>query len=472
MYNGLFIITSPNRYDKANAGTLCGPPGLFLKETLAQFNYNWEHAQISANPHAAIPAGTKKLLLLGNDATKYYQRADARLDISAKRGYVSTLGRCEILSTFSPVDCTDVVDHEVDDDDDGDDNDKGNGKDSAPTLRSNYRFWFLKDLEKLLTGARRTVPDYETIDFDPSDDNLLWLSSLRGDTIFFDIETHPPTDTIQCFAFSTTRSPVFSVSCYDWNGSSNPALVRILVALQRALQNNRVVIHNAGFDLPFLFLNHGIVFGRDIYCTMVAQHRLYPEAEKSLAHVISLNVNAPYHKNEGGTFTPHNRRQYQTLLDYNAKDVATLRAVYRAQQAEINKDVGLQTSVSQAMSSLYDYFVMALTGMELDTMKLAAQRRDVAAQVAQARRVFQILTHVENPGSSQQIGEWLYAGLNYPVLAKTESGAAATDTKTIYRLLQKYPRNIALKLLIHYKEISKLDSSLNFEWFYMQEKRI
>lgn len=470
-YNGLFIITSPNRYDKANAGTLCGPPGLFLKETLAGFNYNWEHCAITSNPFAAQPPGTKKILLLGSDATKHYMRADARLDVSAKRGYVGRHAGAELLCTFAPVDCTDVIDHETDNDEDDDDG-GGTGKDSAPTLRSNYRFWFLKDLEKLLTGARRTVPDYETIDFDPSDDNLRWLSNLRGQTIFFDIETHPPTDTLQVFAFSTERSPVFSVSCYDWNGSSNPALVRILVALQRALQNNRVVIHNAGFDLPFLFLNHGIVFGRDIYCTMVAQHRLFPEAEKSLAHVISLNVNAPYHKNEGGTFTPHNRRQYQTLLDYNAKDVATLRAVYFAQQLEIDRDPGLIASIAQAMSSLYDYFVMALTGMELDTMKLAAQRRDVAEQVKQARRVFTELTLVENPGSSQQIGEWLYDGLSYPVLAKTDTGAPSTDTKTIYRLLQKYPRNIALKLLIHYKEISKLDSSLNFEWFYMQEKRV
>ncbi len=62
----------------------------------------------------------------------------------------------------------------------------------------------------------------------------------------------------------------------------------MLRALAVALRDNTVVIHNALFDLFVLAYRYGIPAPPNVYDTMLAHHRLFPEVEKSLGHCISL----------------------------------------------------------------------------------------------------------------------------------------------------------------------------------------
>jgi DNA polymerase I-like protein with 3'-5' exonuclease and polymerase domains len=298
------------------------------------------------------------------------------------------------------------------------------------------------------------------------------FNSISGTTIYFDIETHPATDTVQCFSFNTPDSPTYTYLVYDYRGNVNGNAAAVFAAWARAQRRNTVVIHNACFDLPFLAHYHGVPFGADVEDTMLMWHRAFPEAEKSLGHVISALLNEPFHKGTA-TFNPHNYAQQQALLTYNAKDVHTLRAIHRELHALAASNDGLRSSFAQVNSSIAPYLFAGLRGFELNTNKQRAHVAALRARVDQLTRVFRTLTGMAdvNPNSAPQLAEWLIDGLGYKVLATTDGGAPSMDAKTIYQYLLLYPNNVALKVLLAIKKQAKQLQMLGFEPFTNLDKR-
>jgi hypothetical protein len=460
------ILSARDRYGRNNNTAIAGPSEYFVREALGVDEPVKFVEDITFWP----PPGSRVLVTGQRAAAAWF--ADADFDLNARRGFLTTARACAVMPTFNPIDCVDITDHEPESFDNFEDDnadDKNHSKDSAPTARRNYRFWFLADAAKLARGVRcGSAPRVESA----SGSVIEWLNVLDNQRIFVDIETHPPTNTLQCLALATDTGPIFSVPCYDHRGQPRLHLPRFAAALARAMRRNTVVGHNVSFDLGFLAHYHGIPWGPRIEDTMIQHHRCFPESEKSLAHVISYWINAPYHKDAAGTFTPYNEQQYQKLLAYNAADVATTRAVYLAQRAYIEARPGLAASVRAANASIEVYLRAGLCGFEFSELERAAERKNLELKGQQLSRILHTLVGYSLlPTSPQQLADYFYTRLKYPVTDRTDAGAPSTAADTLYKLLLKHPRNVALKVLLALRDVNKQADMLKFKPYYHTERR-
>ena len=199
---------------------------------------------------------------------------------------------------------------------------------------------------------------------------------------------------------------------------------------------------------------------------MLIWHRMFPESDKSLAHVIQALTNLPYHKDEAGTFTPHNFAQQSQLLTYNARDVYALREVHQAM-------LPLNPSAQSVCDLIPDYMFTGLHGFYINDAKKIIHKRRLTLAGAQLTRMMRLLVGnpAFNPNSGQQVAVWMYEGLGYKVVETTDSGAPATDATTLYKLLSQHPKNVALQVLLEIKENSKRLSSLGYAPYMQLDSR-
>ena len=451
MQKVLLVLPQESRYDKINNKILSGPAADLVAECLPPHDTMYARDFRLGLPYTHI-------VLTGQPSLNAFVR-DHTLD--QHRGYVWRNTLTKHIATYWPQDCVDLKDYESHAEADDDAEAGSNAKDGGKTARANYRFWFKRDCEKLFKTPK-------PIDFVQHHlPNLQIAQILRnnvGHTLYFDLESNPANH-ITCFSFAFDDSPVFSAAIYFRDALVDGGL-QAMAALARAFSRNKVVIHNAGFDLPFLALFHNIPFFPDIEDTMLMNHRIWPEAEKSLAHAITLWLNEPYHKDTGGTWNPQTASQLHRLLQYNAKDVATLRAIHRAQWAYVNSsgDSGLRDSVLQVNSSIYPYLYTSLHGFPINGLKLGHYLTNRRKVMAFWQRVVSIAVGYDlNPGSSQQVADYLVNRMNYEVLSRTESGAPQVDESTLYRYLIKYS-NPVIRFILKYKRAAKVAGELGFQW--------
>jgi hypothetical protein len=458
------ILSSLDRYARENGETLVGPPADFVREMIGADAFAGAHIR-HVHDTRALPANTTHVLCLGEAAMKTWM---GREGLDAWRGYVElTTPRgvpraVPTVATYLPIDCVDVKDYEGFDGDDDDDEGAGNNKDTAPTARGNYRFWFMSDVAKLYAAPRTLRP--QTVVLSPTHTEWQHLMTVAGSTVYFDIETHPATNTLQCFSLAVDDGPVLTVGVYDWTGRLiAPANTLEMLAL--LFSRNRVVIHNASFDLPFLAVNYRVPFGRDIHDTMVIHHRCFPEAEKSLAHVISYWINSPYHKGDAGTFHPRNRAQYDTLLLYNARDVHTLREVHRAQMAHVARDPGLAASVELGNRSLYSYLVAGLHGFYIDLPRRLALIKELERRVFKYQMILdKLVGRAFNAGSPKQCIEYFHEDMGYPVVKKSKlTGGPSVAGDALYLLLLAHPENPVPRVILAMRDVSKQLTQLQFK---------
>lgn len=444
-----FILSYRSRFDITNK-EFCGPAKDLLDDfaRASPFTYSVSYAD-----EPLIPAHSY-YVLAGKSAWARFNKVDRDI------GHVFTHNNATCVCSYHPQDAEDVRKIENDGfDADDEDDDGGSGKDSATTNRANYRFWIAVHLDKLFTVFRH-APYHVRVE-------PLWSAGFPKSTyLYLDIESHPPTDTLQCISIAFDDGSVFAQTIYNYKGELSPDALRSMVWLVRALKRYTVVIHNANFDLPFLAMFHAITHGPDIQDTMLIWHRMYPEADKSLAHVIQALTNLPFHKDEAGTFTPHNFQQERQLLAYNARDVYALREVHKAM-------LPLNPSARSVCESIADYIFTGLVGFYINDKKLAIHRIRLKRELDQLNRVMRMLVGIAdfNPNSGKQVAEWLYTGLGYPITEATDSGAPATDATTLYKLLADHPKNVALQVLLEIKETAKRYSSLGYEPFIQPKSR-
>lgn len=467
------VLHGPSRFDRENSGILLGPAGDFVRRILAQHNIDLDDpAQVfityaetffkAADPK---PKGIKRIIFAGAKGLSFIPDAkDKSLD--AFRGVVyESASKTPYIFTYWPQDCVDAWGMEdALEDGEGDDDilDKDDGKSTSPTKRSNYSFWFEQDVKKLLAYDSSTPRKEVQSVLCTRTEEACHVFSYDG-PIFFDIETHPKTNTLTCLAIACGESPVYSVPVYDWNGNRIVG-TSFFAGLVRAFKTRRVVIHNALFDLCFLAAFYKIPFGPDIYDTMVAGHRIYPEAEKSLAHQATLYTNRPFHKDEAGNFDPRNRAQFEQLRAYNIKDVVVLREIYYGQLEVARHDSGLQDSVDQACRSLADYAFMSLHGMHFDPVKRGAIVRRCEERYKQLARVLRVLVGFDlNPGSPDQVVKYLHGQMRYKPEKTTDKGAPSVAGDALYKIKLKHPKNLAIDVIFEMRRMVKLKGMLGFQ---------
>lgn len=428
----------------------------FAKEILKNIN----HTIVDIDDLAKLTIPGDRILLLGEKPAKLL--VDPEINLFTFRGTICQVLNRTAICTFNLDEAYNfkATDEELDKRDDA------FSKDRGKTSRANWLFWVKADTKKLLGDIQPpdtsikviTAPNIKLISSQ--------LSQLSGHTIYLDIETDIETDTIDCIGFSIDNSPkVFVVPIYRWNGQlAYPAVdvYRFLAVLSSALQANRVVIHNCMFDLLWLSSHLRMPFGPQIYDTMVAHKRIYPEIEKSLGHCISLYTYQPYHKDEHTLSRSADAER--KLWQYNAKDVFAMRLVHQAQERMAADIPGCRDSLNQANASLYPYLLASLKGLRVDIGRLAEAKKRSDRRITQIRRIILYLIGDPkfNPDSPVQLVKYFHDKLSYKVQARSkQTGKPSLGGKALYMLALKYP-NPLIPCVLYYRELVKARGMMDF----------
>lgn len=470
------ILQGPSRFDRENSGVLLGPAGDLCREIFKPLGFDIDDpTQVFITYTDDFFRGKKApgklthVIFAGAKALEYIPNAEGK-SLDAYRGVVFQSNSVNSIVTYWPQDCVDMWDVEdflqSGEDDEENEADKDNGKSSSPTKRSNYKFWFAKDVAKCLTYSKPLTPQKDET-FYPRTIAEAVRVFLHEGPIFMDIETHPKTNTLLCMALCVGSSPVYSIPIYDHGGALHMGGL-FFTSLVREMRRRETVVHNALFDLCFLAAFYKIPFGSQIYCTMASGHRIYPEAEKSIAHQTTLWTNRPFHKDEGGSFDPKSQRQYEQLRAYNVKDVLVLREIYYAQKAFCAKDKGLEDSVKQVNESQVDYAYMTLHGLLYDLTKRRVIINACEGRRVQLARVLKALVGFElNPASPDQVVKYLHSRMGYAPEKRTDAGAPSVAGDALYKIKLKHKNNLAIDVIFEMRRMVKLKGMLSFtQWIW------
>lgn len=444
----LSIITTPNRH-----GLFEGVAFSYIKDVLLA-NTTYEVLNCET---ACTPAGDR-ILLLGQKALNIFGGLDSLYN---KRGEVFELHGRPCVATFDPQEAWDFKPEKI--------SEVIKGKDTQVTQKKNWSFWIEADIRKLL-GYRHETQEVFRPNVRPEITGITrLLNEINNEVVFIDIEVDRESDTLDCVGVAVNDSRIYTVPIYTYNGNlayDRTLILKFLAAFSGALVRNKVVVHNAMFDLLWLASHLRLPFGRSIHDTMIVHKRIFAEVEKSLGHCISYWTNQPYHKDEnvGG----RDRDSQYAYWTYNAKDVHTMRLVYRAQVKWLEAQPAYRASVDQALASIYPYLLASLRGVAIDTTRMAVAKQISDKRIAHVKRVIHLLIGDKNfnPDSPKQLIDYFHKKLAYKVVGYTESGNESLGGKALYELALLYP-NPLIQAILYYREIVKERSQMQFNnWIF------
>lgn len=456
-YNGItLVLDHPSRFD-TNGYLLTGMAGQWFQESCLGNSWKLEECNIRVlDPKKPWPPYTKYVALLGDKARKTYDL------LNQPPGYPIHLGsslRC--LAAFAPQDCCDHqrMEDGEDEDEEGSGVSDTDAKNDYPTSRRNYRFWTREFVRKLLAPQGPTPPKPDIHCFRPMREILANLASLQNEDLYLDIETSRLHRGISCIGYSSSSlfPRVFVVPLYLFDNKlaySPGDTAAFYRAFSLALTRNTAVIHNSMFDLSVLSGFYNFPPPTAVYDTMIAHHRIYPEAEKSLSHCIARWTELRYHKNvQLETFKSADDLN---LWQYNGLDVYALKIIKDAQLAYAAFDPGLLASIAQGNASIIPYLYSTLIGLNLNMDQVLRVLGKLSVATAQWRRVAGILADnpAFNPASSKQCADFFHKKLSYGVIRKTPAGAPALGRKELYQLLLKHS-NPLIPVTLKYRKAAK-----------------
>jgi hypothetical protein len=451
----LHIISSPEKFPLGEGKAWESFSTLCLLPNIQPIYHNYETTDIFSFPRQ------EKVVILGQKALSKYC-PDYSLD--KYRGTLLPFGNTDAVCSFHPQEAYDLTASEEDDEGDGDSNDK----DGATTRPSNYFFWIRADVRKYLRREFKPRPDFNPV-YGPEYCQLIAFLRRYIDgkphTIYLDIECPRHNHTLNCLGLAIDDSRIVVIPFYTYANQryyASQGYGVILGLLSILLSKNRVIIHNSLFDLFLLARYYRMCCGWDIYDTMLAHHRCFPESEKSLGHVISYWTWLPFHK-DLSIENPHTSEQQSQLWRYNALDVYAMREVYKAQLEYLTKYDDIQSSVEQANAECYVYLLSQLQGTPVDEMKLLKLKSYKHRRVLQLSRICRLLSGVKgfNPASPKQCIKYFHDKLFYDVVGRTKTGQPQMNNKCLYKLRLKY-HNPLLDAIIAYRVDAKALSMMNF----------
>lgn len=485
-YNGLTIIMSnPSRVDNETLGTpnpklITGTAGYIFENECLQPETNRYCCDIRLiDDSSELLPNTRCILLLGQRSLTLFSGSANTLD--EQRGSPLVVKDIPCIASYLPQDTVDMRDYEsrfnksavVEEDVNSDEADAGEvfeNKGRGRTARVNYRFWLQADTKKALRICKHGIPSpsFEpTYEIYPTSNQIIEeLTNTKGRTLYIDIETDFISLDMRCFAYNFDDSnKIFVIPTLDIN--YKPAygnLHQILRALAIAFRDNTVVAHNgAVFDFFVFAYKYKIAIGRNVYDTLIAQHRIFSNIEKSLGHCISYWTYLPYHKDEGA-------HGYRTLAEagklwrYCGKDVYGMRLVKEAQDEFTKGDVGLQHSIKSANRSIRPYLISCLLGHRYDEVERAKWIKESDALMGHYLRIMRVLhgPKVEMLISNKKCTRYFHDQLKYSIVKRTPTGGASLAADALLKLRLKHD-NPVIDFLIKFREKQKEIGTLNFK---------
>lgn len=458
-YSGVtFIIDKPSRLDSTHL--LTGIVAQWLEDEVIK-PYKVSNLDIrDTSENIPLLPNTKYIALLGRQAA-----AKFGADIN-KHGYPHFAYGKPAVVAYYPQDCCDHRNIEgLDDDDDDEQMSDRDIKDAAPTRRANYRFWTRWHVRKLLFTERQNHPKIIIKHYPNLDQLSSLLNSTNNEDLYIDIETSRVHRCITCIGLSTTSiwPTIYVVPVYLYNGNlAYSNFATFYKALVNAFLHNTIVGHNiSGFDLLVLRAFYKFPLPPNSYDTMLANHRCFPDIEKSLAHVISQWTWLPYHKDQN--IEAYSMSTQEQGWNYNAKDVYALKLIKDAQLKYATTIPGLPASIAQANSMILPYISNSIQGLHLNRAQLQITSAQLSIATRQYERIASILVGKPfNPRSPDQCKKFFHDQLNYPIQAYTEARKPKLGKKQLHQLLIK-TNNPLIRVILKHRKVAKDNSMLESE---------
>lgn len=482
-------MSNPSRFDKAELLSATG--GWFFRQECLRPHLNIHQCEVrTRDEKQPFLPNTKVLLLLGKDAFTQLT-GDAEHTLGEVRGSIYYVNNIPAIPSYLPQDCMDVKDYESEfnellsrkdyDEDVGESDVMAEKRRHGRTARTNWRFWLQRDTEKairiLMNDGHVPSPSFQPqYRFYPTAKEVIAdLESKQGLDFFFDIETDRNFG-LKCIGYSFSDSnvvTVFPVADYKYQWAY-PELPEVMRAFVVAATRNRQISHNgSGFDWPVLMHRYGLPLGYDYYDTMLAQHRCYPDIEKSLGHCTSLWTYEPFHKDEG-SMQYGNFDDMRKLWSYCGKDVYTMRLIKEGIENFAKTIPGMQDSINQVNESVPVYLLMLLQGIHYKQEKLDAIMLENDGLMNQYNRIIQLLigdatTNILNRKSKKSMANsnakccaYFHDMLGYPVVMRSKkTKQPSLGKKALYKLRLKHD-NPVIDFCMDYRAVAKESGSLKF----------
>lgn len=269
----------------------------------------------------------------------------------------------------------------------------------------------------------------------------------------FDIEsigTH-----MNCFAVSPNKYESMCIPLMEGKDEYfNPEQeLQITLKLAEILELKRIrkTIHNAAFDVKFMFRRYGIRT-QNYFCTMIAQNISMPDFHypkqgkgKDLGTVISIYCDGEqYYKDDGKTLFKDDAaglRQanydYTTFWQYNNKDAVNLHVI-REKQLMLLAEQNNMATFERQMAMVDPAIYMGDYGQLVDVDGLVDAQPLVQNRIGELKEKFAELAGWPiNTGSNVQLKKLFYEQLKVRPFVKTnENGVKVVtcDAKAIERI--------------------------------------
>lgn len=497
-YNGLTVVMSnPSRHDTARLLSANG--GTLFNNWCLQPEFNIMQCEVRLmNDPSPWREGTKCILLLGEQAMHKFVPSTSGNTLNEMRGSPLYVDNIPAMASYLPQEAIDRKGYEqqyneLSGDFEGgesssDEDDEGDVKRFSNTKRKNYPFWLRADVRKckklLSAGDNRwpieTEPRYHL--FPDADKVIKILLETKNSYVDFDIETDFEDANLLCFSFTVDGTDIYSVPIlnynYQWAYKSVPTILR---ALAICCMDNIMVAHNGhSFDFFVLAYKYQIAIGK-AYDTLIAQHRIFPDIEKSLGHCVSYWTYQKFHKDIDSEGYRTHDHMMQKLL-YCAKDVFTMRLVRLAQMKYATKIPGLLDSINCGNNSIRPYLIATMQGMTYFESERAATMKENDRLMTQYLRMINILigeagmieirSAVKNakggfPGSNPQCVKYFHDMLGYAVVGRSKEEDKNGFRKpslgkvAMFKLALKHD-NPVIRLVLMYRTLKKESGSLKF----------
>lgn len=297
-----------------------------------------------------------------------------------------------------------------------------------------------EDIIQFFKLARQEKAQYITYELIKGEESIQrtikWIES--SDEIAIDCETsnldpYDPNSKIVSFGMSDgVTQKILVLNHQEYTMSKIMAQI-IMKRLGKALSKVKIIGHNIKFDITFIHQKYGFLLNAH-FDTMLALHIV--DENKSLGLKNSLSRIFPKFVDYD---IPTTQKQGNGSLDAHCKYLAKdcyytyhLRQ-YLIKSGEMDHVNKLSYHLVRPVSNLYTK--AEIHGVYIDPIKYDEAFNEWQRKVSLYERELNQIKKI-NWNSPKQIGQLLFEDLNYPVLHKTNKGAASTAEQTLLELNQ------------------------------------
>ena len=265
------------------------------------------------------------------------------------------------------------------------------------------------------------------------------LINIPNRTIAYDFEATPIAWHHKDFrpysvAFSLDGEKAAVVPLHHKESPFTPAQLDIFFARIKLTMTNPDVCktaHNAVYDDLVWYRTAGYL-PHVTFDTMLAAHLLDENRPKSLKWLGRTQLGWP-----DWDIDAKKEHPLEQLAYYNGCDAAATALLRRKLLDELGGSHRLRDYLLYlTMPALRAIERIIARGVYVDQQTLAANRIEAGRRIVAAKAEIPVV----NPGSTKQLGKWLYEDEKLPILKTTDKGAPSTDEETINLLAWKFPQ--------------------------------